>query len=357
MKSANYRLGFIRLFCIYLMTASKIQTINLGPCSEFAYIFQDFECVTDSPFTGGKSASLYKIRYIPTQEIKALKIQKNTAESKWDLKMIRKFSKLEGVISLEDSEVDEDFVYQILEFAPNQSLGFHIKNPDSPLLDSDSKILEIFGNILETLTQIYELGFMHGDIKPGNIVFSRLNRPLLVDFDLSRKLESVDHAHGTMSFMSPELIRVLNTFTKHTYTSKDEVFALGVTLYLMLKRKRPYQLSYRYYDTLLDTPVEFDKGDPADIVHLIVQCLKKQEERVDLAQLYSKVKNLQVHFHKNLRLKRKHEFKSRSGKLYAIVFGMKLRNFWLSVSVALLLLTGVLYAAVSLKLKQTHKIK
>ena len=334
----------------------NVQSVNLGPCSEFVYIFQDFECLEERPFNGGKSASLYRIKYLPTGEIKALKIQKTSKENKKDLETLKKFTELEGIITLEDYEVDKDFIYQILEFAPQLSLADQIKNPESPLLDSSEKVISLFQKVVGTLMKINESGFLHGDVKPANIVLTEEGEPRLIDFDLSRELDSTDHAHGSKSFMSPELIRVLNSFGKHTYTSKDEVFALGVTLYMMYKRTNPYHLTYRYKDLLLDTPVAFHKGDNLDIVHIIIKCLKKEDQRITLPELGRMVLNIKEHFYAGRVLDRDHGFLSRTGQFYSKVLGIPLRSFLLRVSVFGLVVVAGLYAYILSKKKDKHKI-
>ena len=81
------------------------------------------------------------------------------------------------------------------------------------------------------LSYIHANKILHRDIKSSNIYMTKSGIVKIGDFGISKKLESTDaNVHsvvGTPYYMSPELCE------QRPYTSKSDVWALGVLLYEM----------------------------------------------------------------------------------------------------------------------------
>lgn len=91
------------------------------------------------------------------------------------------------------------------------------------------------------LQAAHEVGMIHRDIKPGNILVTRNGRGKLTDFGLVRVDDPNDpddaFAHrsiGTPLYMAPEIIR------RQPISPAVDIYSLGATLYYTLTGRPPY---------------------------------------------------------------------------------------------------------------------
>lgn len=90
--------------------------------------------------------------------------------------------------------------------------------------------------ILEGLEYIHDMQIIHRDIKPENLVFGADGYLHITDFGIARphKEHNGKDTSGTPGYMAPEIM-----FQKsHTYNS--DLYAVGVMLYELIMKKRPY---------------------------------------------------------------------------------------------------------------------
>lgn len=122
--------------------------------------------------------------------------------------------------------------------------------------DAVTRIAELARGVHE----LHEVGIVHRDIKPGNILISKTGAFRLADFgvallaDQTRLTRSFDMA-GTPSYMSPEQISPKGTKA----TPASDLFALGVVLYELLTLRRPFPSEH-----LEQLQQEILKAEPLD---------------------------------------------------------------------------------------------
>jgi serine/threonine-protein kinase len=101
-----------------------------------------------------------------------------------------------GVVRIFDADLDRGTI--VMEWLPAGALKRWLKDPKE-LLPLERWLVPL----AETLARIHALGFVHGDLKPANVMFRTLDEPVLGDFGLARKTgEAV--SGGSRGYMSPE---------------------------------------------------------------------------------------------------------------------------------------------------------
>jgi serine/threonine-protein kinase len=107
-----------------------------------------------------------------------------------------------------------------------------------------AQTLSVLAQVASALTVVHAAGFVHGDIKPENIlVHERDGQPhaQLIDFGLARMVNGPQLTDmskqlvGTPAYAAPELVAGGST------GSASDVYALGVVLYELLAGWRPFR--------------------------------------------------------------------------------------------------------------------
>ena len=82
---------------------------------------------------------------------------------------------------------------------------------------------------------VHAAGFLHRDIKAGNVMREEGGRILLMDFGLTHEHGTDEDASGTPAYMAPELM------LGHAASVASDVYAIGVMLFYLLTRQYPVE--------------------------------------------------------------------------------------------------------------------
>lgn len=106
---------------------------------------------------------------------------------------------------------------------------------------SVAHILDIASDIAQGLDFAHQKGFVHRDVKPGNVLFRDDGRVVLADFGIAKAMDGSNSSTvagasiGTPDYMSPEQAR------GEPVDGRSDLYSLGTVLYEMLVGAAPYQ--------------------------------------------------------------------------------------------------------------------
>ena len=185
-----------------------------------------------------------------------------------------------GVATIFDFDSQDGVDFLVMEYVPGGTLQSRLQK--GPLeLDEVTRIGAEIGDALE---DAHQRGFLHRDLKPGNIVLTSAGTPKILDFGLAGLL---DQPHtvtdltrpgtffGSLSYMAPEQLR------GEADDSRTDVYAFGAILYEMATGRRPFEKSRPealMFEILHEAPQparSLRPDLPGEIDLLIDACLSK----------------------------------------------------------------------------------
>ncbi len=131
--------------------------------------------------------------------------------------------------------------YLAMEYVAGHTLDEHFRT--QPL--SFRERLELFATIAEAVDCAHSIGIVHRDIKPSNILVDGRGIPYLLDFGISKSLESSEADRDSLAtepgsrLMTPDYAAPEQIMGDAVSPATD-VYALGVMLFRLLTGKDPY---------------------------------------------------------------------------------------------------------------------
>ncbi|CAD8133930.1 unnamed protein product [Paramecium pentaurelia] len=139
-----------------------------------------------------------------------------------------------NIVQLIDFVISVNNLYIITEYCNGTDLKTYLQE-NSPL--SEESALKIIKSIIRGLKCIIQNNFIHRDIKPANILFDN-DQLKIADFGFSRRINNtMTSIVGTPIYMAPQIL------FKQEYTSKCDIWSLGVVFFELLFGKLPWMAS------------------------------------------------------------------------------------------------------------------
>lgn len=153
--------------------------------------------------------------------------------------------------------------------------------------------IPIFLTLVETLNRLHRQGIIHRDIKPSNILINPDGTPCLIDFG-----SAIYYRHTKKtSIVTSKNYSPLELYSSEArQTPKADIYSLNATLYYVITKKTPHDISERLVeDVLLDV-----RTDNPNITYLLSKIMRwsfalRQEKRcfslkfIKLALLYERI--------------------------------------------------------------------
>lgn len=214
----------------------------------------------------GGMAEVYLAEHVHIKKLFALKILQRTAEGFDDLAARFEHEAIAGAhidhphvaTATDFGWLDDGSCFVAMEYVEGVTLSTIIRRGPLPA----ARARRIVRQLAAALAACHELGVLHRDLKPGNIMVdeARGDHVKLIDFGLarvpvarvSRMVLPVAHdledeptrriafrgvVFGTVTYMPPEIALGMDAIDE-----RSDLYALGIVLYEMLAGKPPYEL-------------------------------------------------------------------------------------------------------------------
>ena len=186
-----------------------------------------------------------------------------------------------GVATIFDFDAKDGVDFLVMEYVPGGTLQSRLL--DGPL-DLD-ELIRLGAEIGDALEDAHRRGFLHRDLKPGNVVLTDAGKPKLLDFGLARLLHGAQAATaltqsgmilGSLPYMAPEQL------LGEADDIRTDVYALGAMLFEMATGRRPFgkeraeALMFEILNSAPPSVRALRPAAPLELDRLISACLSKE---------------------------------------------------------------------------------
>jgi serine/threonine protein kinase/tetratricopeptide (TPR) repeat protein len=182
-----------------------------------------------------------------------------------------------NVVRIYDLGEAEGIKFITMEYVEGENLA-HILHQQTKLPPKDA--VAIIEQVCRALEAAHNVGVIHRDLKPQNIMWEKGGRILVMDFGLAKTLEGERMTQtgamvGTMEYMSPEQALA------HNLDQRSDIFSLGLIFYELLTGQTPFRADSPVASLIKRTqervvPVsELDNTVPAGLSQIVSRCLER----------------------------------------------------------------------------------
>jgi serine/threonine protein kinase len=181
------------------------------------------------------------------------------------------------ILPVYDFGQSDGLSYIVMKYVAAGTLKNRLGQPLAP-----EEALGILKQIAGALDHAHDLGILHRDVKPGNILIDEKDWVYLSDFGLAKMVEGSVQLTGsgvgigTPAYMSPEQGQGL------TVDARTDVYSLGVILYEMLTGRVPYEAEtpmavvVKHITSPLPMPRSVNPAIPEAVERVVLKALAKE---------------------------------------------------------------------------------
>jgi len=130
---------------------------------------------------------------------------------------------------------ENNTIYIVMEFVSGLSLKQKVE--ESGVL-SESELLKIIFEIGGALHFVHDKNILHLDIKPANILINNLQKPILIDFGISKRYDLLDSQETSTSLLAVSkgytAIEQYDNEGIKVFSPRPDIYSLGATMYYAL---------------------------------------------------------------------------------------------------------------------------
>ncbi len=176
-----------------------------------------------------------------------------------------------------------DIPYIVMEYVDGRTLREVLNDSETGTLDPVDAAY-IVQQVLEALDYSHDMGIVHRDIKPGNVMISDTGDVKVMDFGIARAIADTQATMtqtqaviGTAQYISPEQAR------GETVDKRSDVYSTGCLLFELLTGRTPYtgepiSLTYQHVNADIPLPSSINPDVPSELDAIVVHALTKDRD-------------------------------------------------------------------------------
>lgn len=177
-----------------------------------------------------------------------------------EARILARLGHASGIVRVHDFLEANGTAYMVMALVRGETLEDRFKR-DGPL---PAPVIErLLYSLLDGLEQVHEAGFLHRDIKPGNIILDDKDSPTLIDFGASRA--AMMGRTATMTAILTPSYAAAEQFTSGKQGPWTDIYNLSATLYHVIVGIKPPSAVERaledsYLPLMQILPLGFPRG-------------------------------------------------------------------------------------------------
>jgi serine/threonine protein kinase/Tfp pilus assembly protein PilF len=145
-------------------------------------------------------------------------------------------------------------------------------------------VLSIGKQICQGLAEAHNLGVVHRDLKPQNIIIDKGGNAKIMDFGIARSIREKGITGAGMMIGTPEYMSPEQTEAKEV-DQRSDIYSLGIILYEMATGRVPFEgetalsVAIKHKTEIPKDPKLLNPHISDDLKHLILKCLEKDRAK------------------------------------------------------------------------------